>query len=246
MAVDDPLEALQRELDELNEPGTANKAVLSALSSLPLPWPFNATVERIKDRIQSDEYERIRAMIQTIKDVLSNHEEILEHLQQSESPEQFAARVEAAQRLLVDGGRKASVTRSMERVKRIGLILANGIVQRERIDEDDIEELMRVARELTDLDVFYLRELVQMQGGAVRASGRIERYQAYRRWEDQRWPTRKLGEIESACNKLEGYGLVSKIPPPNNINIMADMPNSYMLLPKGLHFVDLLTESSED
>lgn len=68
------------------------------------------------------------------------------------------------------------VTRAVERVKRIATILANGIADLGPLDEDEIEEMMRVATELTDQDVDYLRELVLIEGNlakhAAEAGGR--------------------------------------------------------------------------
>jgi hypothetical protein len=246
MAIDDEIGALRKELENVGDSDSVNKTVLSLLSSLPLPWPFNVSVNKVKERIHAEEHERIRVVLTTVVEILGRHRETLDEIRQKQSQTEHVARTEAFLQLLLDGARKASVTRSMERVKRIGLILANGFAEPKPINEDEIEELMRVARELTDLDVVYLRELVEMEGGVVRIKGRVERYEAYRRWDDHRWLTSKLGEIESTFNKLEGYGLVSKIPPPNNINIMADMPNSYVLLPKGLRFVDLIAQKATD
>ena len=66
----------------------------------------------------------------------------------------------------MDAVRKAVNTRAMERVKRIGLILAHGFTESEAIDSDEIEEMMRVAMEVSDKNVPYLRELVRIDGPA--------------------------------------------------------------------------------
>lgn len=92
--------------------------------------------------------------------------------------EQIKQRTEAALELLLDASRRASVTRSLERVKRIGMILANGRVP-QMIDGDATEEMMRIAMELLDRDAVYLGELVKLEGERVRASGRLERYDAH-------------------------------------------------------------------
>jgi hypothetical protein len=170
MAIDDDIEALRKELE--NRGDSVSKTMLSLLSALPLPWPFNVSVNKVKERIHAEEHERIRVVLTTVVEILKRHRETLDEIRQKQSQTEHVARTEGFLQLLLDGARKASVTRSMERVKRIGLILANGITEPQPINEDEIEELMRVARELTDLDVAYLRELVVMEGGVVRINGR--------------------------------------------------------------------------
>ena len=99
---------------------------------------------------------------------------------------------------------------------------------------------MRVAMELSDRDIELLRELVKLEGATVGTQGRIARNDAHTRWEHGSWGTRINPELDSVFSKLESYGLVSRIPPPNNLNIMADYQNRYLLLPKGLRFVTLI------
>jgi hypothetical protein len=45
-------------------------------------------------------------------------------------------------------------------------------------------------------------------------------------------------------SKLESYGLVARIPPPNNLNISADFQNRYVLLKKGARFATLIREAA--
>ena len=49
--------------------------------------------------------------------------------------------------LFVDATRKAESTRAEDRVRRVGIILANAIIEKGRANADEIEELMRVATE---------------------------------------------------------------------------------------------------
>jgi hypothetical protein len=44
--------------------------------------------------------------------------------------------------------------------------------------------------------------------------------------------------------KLESYGLTARIPPPNNLNIMDGFQNRYVLLKKGLRFVDFIPQKA--
>ena len=75
---------------------------------------------------------------------------------------------------------------------------------------------------------------MRIEGVIVRNQGRVERYSAYTTWEQGRWGTRVDPELDSVFSKLESYGLVARLAPPNNLNIMADVQNRYVLLPKGL------------
>jgi len=68
----------------------------------------------------------------------------------------------------------------------------------------------------------------------------IPRHAAHVKWIEGPWGERVDPELDSVFNKLESYGLVSKIAPPNNFNIMADYQNRFVLLPKGTRFVALI------
>ncbi len=101
---------------------------------------------------------------------------------------------------------------------------------------------MRVATALSDDEVRYLKELVRIEGSQVATQGRTTRYSAHETWERGFWGSGVNGEIDSVFSKLESFGLVARIPPPNNLNIMADFQNRYSLLPKGLRFTILAQE----
>jgi hypothetical protein len=129
-------------------------------------------------------------------------------------------------------------------VKRIGLILANGTIQPDPTNSDEIEEMMRIAMELSDNDIRYLGELVRIEGKQVVSQGGISRYSAHQTWEQGFWGTRLDNEFDSVFSKLESYGLVARIPPSNTLNIMADIQNRYVLLKKGLRFVELIQQTA--
>jgi hypothetical protein len=246
MGIDDnPVDAL-RKYFELEDSSTSSvgQRVFDALSLAPLPWPLSAAVGRLKDCMAGDSSHRIKVMLETIADELVEQGKQIQELRAKLDPPAVESRSEALTGLLIEGARRASVTRSIERVKRIGVILANGIVEPQTPDEDEIEEMMRIATELSDKDVEYLREIVRIHGEAVKRDGRIERYNAYTQWENGSWGARISGEIDSTFSKLESYGLVSRIPPPNNRNIGADFQNRYALLSKGMRFVQLINEKA--
>jgi hypothetical protein len=106
------------------------------------------------------------------------------------------------------------------------------------------EEMMRVAMELSDHDIEFLRELVRIESSLFQTQDHIPRYDAYTKWEQGRWGDRIDPEIDSVFSKLESYGLVARLAPPNNLNILADFQNRYVLLKKGLRFVTLIREAA--
>jgi len=177
-------------------------------------------------------------MLETCVTELRSQDEAIRALRETLANDELARREEASRQLLLDAARKAEATRDKERVKRIGLILAHTIVQDKTINSDEAEEMMRVAMEISDRDAEFLRELVRIEGPIVAAQGRVDRYSAHTDWERGSWGTLPDPEIDSVFSKLESYGLVARIPPPNSLNILADFQNRYVLLRKGLRFVD--------
>jgi hypothetical protein len=103
---------------------------------------------------------------------------------------------------------------------------------------------MRVAVNLSDQDVRYLRGLIRIEGDLLKVRDHIPRYDGHMKWEQGSWGSRVDPEVESIFSKLESYGLVSRIAPPNNQNLMGDSPNRYLLLKKGLRFATLAQESA--
>jgi hypothetical protein len=238
MAIDDhPVDALEKQLAiEGISVSPVTKTVLAVASFLPSFWPLVKITAAIKDHVSADSVEHIRLLLQTLANEVHRHEADITILKQASSPEQFSFREELAKELVIDAARKAEATRAKERVRRIGLILANGITEAKAIDADEIEEMMRIAMELSDRDVDFLKELIRIEGEALKAQDHIARYDAHTKWEQGRWGTRVDPEIDSVFSKLESYGLVARIAPPNNLNIMADYQNRYVLLKKGARF----------
>jgi hypothetical protein len=244
-ADDRPIEALKRHF-ELEDSSTSpiTKVALDIASRLPLIWPFDKAIAKLKDHLAADSLDRLRVMLETCMNEVSRHDDDIRKLLDALSAPEAQQRTDAAKDLLLDATRKAINTRALERVKRIGLILANGTIEPMPTDADEIEEMMRVAMELSDNDVRYLKELVRVEGRQMAGQGRIDRYSAYEMWEHGFWGTRLDSELDSVFSKLESYGLVARIPPPNNLNIMADFQNRYVLLQKGLRFVTLVHQKA--
>jgi len=244
-ADDHPFDALDKQLQmELLSVSPLTKAVLAFLSHFPLKWPFNKVVEMLKARLVAGSSERIGLMLETCMAEVRKHETKIKELSQGKPTEEVKAREEVSTDLLLDAARKAENTRARERVKRIGLILANAVLEPKRADADEAEEMMRVAMELSDRDIEYLRELIRIEGSVLDTQDHVPRYDAHQRWEQGFWGTRINPEVDSVFSKLESYGLVARIPPPNNLNILADYQNRYVLLKKGLRFAAVTSQGA--
>jgi hypothetical protein len=245
-ADDHPFDALEHQLHMENlsvSPVAENLLVLA--SDLPVEWPFNKIVEWLrKGNLAADSQERIRLMLDTCKLEIRKHDEEMMKLRDSLDAEHRQAREELLPGLLLDAARKAESTRAKERVKRIGLILANAVTESTPTDADEIEEMMRVAVELSDRDIEFLRELLRVQGSNLQSKDHIPRFEAHQSWEQGWWRSSINPEIDSVFSKLESYGLVARIPPPNNLNISADFQNRYVLLKKGARFATLIREAA--
>jgi hypothetical protein len=244
---DNPIDALKHrfEMEDLST-SPVTERVLQIAASLPLVSPLDKIVEWLKKHLAADAAERDRLMLETIASEVLKHAEELQRTQRVLTDQASRMSEEVLGPLLVDAARKAENTRAKKRVRRIGLILANAIIETSRADADEIEEMMRVAMELGDRDVYFLRELVKLEGHMLTGDlKRIPRHAAHVRWVDGPWGERVDPELDSVFNKLESYGLVSKIAPPNNFNILADYQNRFVLLPKGARFVALIKSRAE-
>jgi len=246
MAIDDnPIEALRRQFElEDSSKSPVSTGLVKAASELlgfgKLPGPLDPIIRKVAEIISDDGHARIKIMLETVADQVIKHDKEIRELREKQNSEQGKQRSEQEARLVVDGARRAAATRSMERVKRIGIILAQAIFEPTPPDEDEIEEMMRVAAELAEEDVKYLGDLVRVEGRILRGKTHIERYTAYIEWERGPWGTRVDPRIDSVFHKLESYGLVSAIAPNNTLNVSADIQTRYVLLPKGLRFADLI------
>jgi hypothetical protein len=243
-ADDNPFDALERQLQMEDMPvSPVTKAVLKIGSLLPTAWPVSKAIEVLKGHLAADSLNRIHLMLETCVSEVRRHDNEIGRLRAAATAEESQAREEVSRELLLDAARKAESTRAKERVKRIGLILANALVESKPTDADEVEEMMRIATEVSDSDIVYLRELAKIEEPLLQAHNHIPRYDAHMKWEQGFWGDRVDPEIDSIFSKLESYGLVARLAPPNNLNIMADFQNRYVLLKKGLRFVTLIREA---
>jgi hypothetical protein len=125
------------------------RILIGLLSRIPTSsWLIDRIVAFLKGRLDKDASERIGIMCDSFASDLRRLDAAVKKLQESASPEEVERQVGSIKDLLVDAARKATNTRSKERVKRIGLILLNAIVEPKPLNEDEVEETMRVAMEL--------------------------------------------------------------------------------------------------
>jgi len=243
-ADDHPFDALARQFELERIPvSPVSQAVCQIASGLDLPWPFDKAVRMLKEHASADSLQKVKLMLETCMGQVRRLE-TTHGKKQTDSEAREQKRAEDAKDLLLDAARKAETTRARDRVRRIGLILGNAIADDALIDVDEIEEMMRVAIELSDKDVRFLRELIRIEGELLEARDHIPRYDGYTKWEEGFWGARTDPEIDSVFSKLESYGLVARIAPPNNQTIMADYQNRYLLLKKGSLFAALAREAA--
>jgi hypothetical protein len=237
MAIDNPLDALNQQFE--NEDRSSDP-VLTRLITLisELPWPAHPAVQKIIaliiGRLGADRIRKLELLSAVMQGEIRRHDDQLRKIGEQPNAQ---ARFEEWSALVVDGFKRAEQTRAKERVDRIGKILVNSLVAIPAPSSDDVEEMMRIATELSDRDVWFLKELVRVQGTMLSPKGRVERYQAWNAWPSGIWGMTADGEIDSIFSKLESFGLVTRLAPPNNLNITADIQNRYGLLKKGSEFV---------
>ncbi len=242
MRIDDPLDALDKQFEnEERSTDPVLKRLVDLASVLPLPWQVDKIIQRIIGYLNADRLEKIELTINVIRDELRRHEGRLREIATA-NKEDAERKFQEWLPLVKDGVERAQRTRANERIVRIGKILAKSLVAIDSPKPDDVEEMMRIAMELSDREVELLAEIVRVQGGMLDAGGRVPRYQAWQSWEAGSWGAVPDGRVESVFSKLESFGLVSRVVPPNNLNILADIASRYSLLRKGVEFVNFVSQ----
>jgi|SRR5579862_7967193 len=237
--IDDPIKAVQQQFaneERASDPVFPRVARLVQTLSASLPLEpvlkaFGGISGAVLAHLQADRNEKMDLLINTI---IAEFQRLERRVEASEAS--IKARFEQWTPLVVDGLNRAERTRSKDRIMRIGFILSNSLTSPAPIDSDNVEEMMRIAMELSDRDIYYLKELLAVEGGVVEAGGRIDRFSAWMSWPKGPWGEQINGEIDSVFSKLESFGLVVRLAPPNNLTLNADFQNRYALLRKGLDF----------
>jgi len=238
---DSPIKRLQHQF-EMEDLATSpvSEAVIKIAEKLPLPELLKKGADFLSGHLNKQSEERRSLLLQTVADETVKYGIELDRLKKSVDEHSERTKPEVMAELLMDATRKAQNTRARDRVQRIALILFNTLVEPKVVDADEVEEMMRVATEVSDRDIVFLRELVKIEGNQLATRDHIARYDAHTVWINGFWGDRVMPEVDSVFQKLESYGLVTRIAPPNNQNIMADIQNRYVLLPKGIRFVNLI------
>jgi hypothetical protein len=230
MAIDDPISAVQKQLEiEQIERSRVTEALAKLVAEV-IPGAGILRNFMEEHRVQNWEL-LLKVLLQEIKALRERVDE-LDETHRLFLREQFYS-------LLIDGLRRAENLPAKERVKRIALILANAAKVGPSQPFDSTEELMRVAMELSDLEVEYLRQLNEFHpfpfdepGGGLTT---VE--EANRNWAD-RHPS--LGGVDnsdyqSIALKLQSFGLIEAVE--RRPVIVGPDITPYRMLKKGAAFV---------
>lgn len=147
--------------------------------------------------------------------------------------------------LILDAARKSEDLRDLHRVERIGKILARAITLGAASDLDKAEELMRVARDMSDQDVEALRQLYDAQFELLKKFQlRIPADDINGLWQRQRpdVPGVLDGELDSILLKLQGLGLATAVE--RRDNYLGPNERPFALLAKGADFVRYISSLS--
>ncbi len=224
----DQVEALIASDDRGSLPESVT-AILSLIAKLPGAGPIVWAVryESEKQRNENSEL-MVTTMWAELKRISFDFEQFREE----------NIRRDEVRRLVVDGMRKSEDLRDRKRVERIAKILAHAITL-ESSDFDKAEEMMRVARDLSDQDVLGLRHLYDTQFVALQQNHlRINVDDINTIWREK-LPNNIEGVLQaeyiSIFLKLQGLGLATSVErkqtqlPPNE--------QVFGLLAKGADFV---------
>jgi hypothetical protein len=230
MSSDNPYEQVEALIasDERQRLPESVDAILRAIAKVPGAGPLIAAVryESEKQRIENS-----RLMLETAWEELKRVSAIVDVIQKN------PARREEVRRLILDATRKAEDLRDVRRVERIGKILAHAITLGSNFNK--AEEMMRVARDLSDQDVIGLGHLYHTQFPALEKTGwQIDVDATNKIWREHplKIPGTTLpGEKDSILLKLQGLGLAATVERRDTQH----GPNErvFALLPKGADFV---------
>ena len=232
MSSDNPFEQVaaliaRDERQQLPEPVDA---ILKTMAKVPGAGPFVALVRYESEK---QRFENAELMLRTAWDELKRVSATLDDFLKD------PARHDAVKRLVLDATRKAEGLRDRKRVERIGKILAHALTL-SISDFDKAEEMMRIARDLSDADVLGLRHLYDTQSETLQRHGlNFELNEINRIWRDNLSKNRIAGVLQpewrSIFLKLQGLGLATAVE-----RIPTELPldeQPFALLAKGADFV---------
>lgn len=205
-------------------------AILKAIAKIPGAGPFVAAVrfESEKQRVENSQL-----MLNTAWEELKRVSSILDEFRKD------SVKRDEVRRLFLDATRKAEDLRDRKRVERIGKILAHTIAIGPASNFDKAEELMCVARDLSDQDVLAFRHVYETQFPALEQTGwQIDVDAVNKIWREHppKVPGTVLpGEVDSILLKLQGLGLAASVE--RRETQLGPNERVFALLPKGADFV---------
>lgn len=224
-SIDDPTLALEAQLEAERRDIPMRNMLISILRIIPsgLLGPASLPVDVAKALIDKTESDLIDLTIKTIKEELAFlKEKVGDRDPGSEHKDWAEANLPP---LIADACQKARSAQFQNRVERIARILVHAIHLGPDRLADETDELMRIAMGLTDRDVEVLGELVQHQAASLSAqTGRADHNSVNRYWggadgqgrtQGKTMPAVNLGitegDLQTACAKLQSFGLVVQI-----------------------------------
>jgi hypothetical protein len=232
MSIDNPFEQVEALIasDERQQLPESVEAILKAIAKVPGAGPIVAAV---RYESQKQQIENTELMLRTVWEELKRVSATLDQF--ARDPMQH----DAVRRLILDAARKSEDLRDKNRIERIGKILAHSITQ-PLSNYDKAEELMRVARDLSDADVLGLSHLYDTQFEALRRRGlHIEINEINGIWRENLSTDRIKGVLQpewlSIFLKLQGLGLATAVE--RIATQVAPTEQVFALLPKGADFV---------
>ncbi len=256
MPIDDPMSALQAvnaNDDRQRSPASRLVKPFLTIARLLVPPGIDVTLGGIQvagEWLSGREEENRQSLVDAIAEEMKYCESRIQQLiSTSEDHRRFMA--DEMPGLVLDALRRSEQTRSKERISRLGHILGRAAEFGPRDGADHVEEMMRVALELTGREVALLRELFRAH--PLKFSRQQQRYihaSAASVWLGIQWHQFGFSEqdVESICGKLQSFGLVGTL----DVNRwgpqqapLAGQRNGYELLQKGKDLIEYIRSEAE-
>lgn len=262
MVIDDPLDAAEEQIaaEKRTESGLVRygrdlSEMINALPTGLLPPGISDVAEVLKApfkmfawHLRKVEDGRRKYLVEVVVDELRwvrDQVSTLEEEHQRFIREEFPD-------LLLDALQKAERTRSHSRIQRMGKVLGASAQAGAAMPADEVEELLRLSTDLDDTDIRVLIALVEGQRDLLSPlTGMVTPGQANKYWQragrtNDETRISELassvelsdGALQSACAKLQAYGLLVQIERDES-----KLPRGvilYAILPRAVAFVDAL------
>jgi hypothetical protein len=248
MPIDDPISALQAlNASEERQHSPISKYAKQFLAAIKLFAPPGteftlAALEAAITWTDRREDQNRNEFIHVIAEETTRHRSQIDQLlAESENHRRFMA--DEMPRLVLDGLRRAEQASTKERIRRMARIVTNAVKVGPAKGADYIEELMKIAAELSDRDVLVLATAAEQFTHQERLRPRDARAAiAAGAWTSVQWQDKagiSADEVASIGARLQSFGLVSRIE-----RITGDT-NSYMVLERGRDFIAYIRNTDE-